>query len=319
MKKIVSVSQRPKIAYNFGSFTDLKELKAHLESLPNPYSDRESALQFVNSERTQQLIQPLRTFILSKKDEPFIFFTGAQIDDNLPQTPGLDHHCLATTKKSFISEGMILAIGSILGSPFSFSNEFNNQLVHQVRPIESKKDSLTSLGSVEPLDYHQEVGFSKSKPDYLTLLGLKHGNQAENAYTKLLFNSDIISRLSPEHLDILEKPYFILNLTPAFQLTEIPTPAGLIQKQGNGHYEICYMANSKIDIAAPPEYHTKAQKALQALSDITKHNNSVQFLIQKGDVLIINNKQTLHARTAFKPDFSKPDTLRWLQRIYIKQ
>ena len=74
------------------------------------------------------------------------------------------------------------------------------------------------------------------------------------------------------------------------------------------------MANAIIDTITP-----EAADALNALHAICASGYSEKVEILPGDILLINNKKTLHARTAFNPQFENNFSLRWLQRIYVKK
>ena len=320
MNKHIALSP-PKVSpLNFSRFGISEEaIKGHFSHMPNPYGDPEGAIAFAADPSTTTLLEPFLTYLETHQDYPAIKLSGIPIDDQLPETPGIDHATLEHTKKTFISEGLLLSASLKLGTPYSFKAEFNNQLIHQVRPVQEKKDSSTSLGSEQNLGFHQEVGFSEFKPDFILLLGLRRGNQATPAYTQLFFNEAITETLehqNPDFIRTLQQPLFLIHPTPAFSGTGLLSEStnALITKDRLGHYDIAYMANAIIDTITP-----EAADALKALQDICASGYSERVEIQEGDILIINNKRTLHARTPFTPQFADTFSLRWLQRAYVRK
>lgn len=295
------------------------DIKDHFSHMPNPYGDPEGAIAFAADPSTTRLLEPFLYYLETHQEYPAIKLSGVPIDAELPETPGADHAQLEHRKKTFLSEGLLLAASLRLGVPYSFKTEFNNQLVHQVRPVQEKKDSSTSLGSEKSLGFHQEVSFSELKPDFILLLGLRRGNQVQSTYTQLFFNEAITETLehqNPEFVSTLQQPLFRIHPTPAFNGNGLSTTtySPLIKKDRLGHYDISYMANAIIDTITP-----KAADAINALRDICASGYSEKVEILPGDILLINNKKTLHARTPFNPQFENNFSLRWLQRIYVKK
>lgn len=322
MNKHIALSPPKVFTLDFSIFGIAEDaIKRHFSQMPNPYDNPKGAIDFAGHQSTTSLLAPFLHYLETYQDGPAIKLSGIPIDANLPETPGIDHSQLKDSKQTFISEGLLVAASLRLGVPYSFKAEFNNQLIHQVRPVQEKKDSSTSLGSEKNLGFHQEVGFSELKPDFIFLLGLRRGDQVQPTYTQLFFNKDIADALdhqNQEFVSTLQKPLFRIHPTPAFNRDGLSdtTYSPLIKKDRLGHYDISYMANAFIDVAKD---HPKALDALEALKNICETGYSVKVEILPGDMVLVNNKKTLHARTPFNPQFENPFSLRWLQRIYVKK
>jgi L-asparagine oxygenase len=233
-----------------------------------------------------------------KTGKGFIEFSNIPIDDQIGNPP-----CNATRPydKGFISELALIGVTKACGlTPFSYLEEKNGALVHEITPTDIKQSkSVSSEGTVE-FDFHTDGAYlSRSiRPHSLSLLCLV---DQKRTGTNLISLDDIISRLTHVHKEILFQSRFVHVAPETFKVKHKYMTNSVLDLV-DGHYEI------KAALHSITALDQEAQNALNELKQLTKTIHSTKHW-KSGDLLIFNNLRCMHGRGEIVGK-------RWLQRCY---
>ncbi len=226
----------------------------------------------------------------------FIVIRNLPIDTELPETPADGKRPL---QKAMISEAVLLGMVSALRySPFSYSQEKEGALVHEIAPVRSKSNSVSSNGVVN-FDFHTDGSHLNRdfRPHVLALLCLRDTGATP---TKLSRLGDVLERMPPEMVFELMQSNFIHTPPDTFEGME-PVCGPVLWRR-----------DDKLEVAVST--HNARPTTPAATEALAKFRALAETCHQKvswapGDMVIFNNLRCLHARGEIKGD-------RWLQRCY---
>lgn len=282
--------------------------------ISSPYDEPERAIpEAVRA--FQRAVSPaflatLERFVIDPGSKSGMHVTNLPIDADLPSTPPDGQSVDAKT--SYVSEGVMLGIGRILGHPYAFKEEKKGKIVQQICPVMKSEQKLSNEGSRVDLSMHVENSFSEFRPNYLMLLCLR-GDRDHKAMTRIAAGQAIASRLSPEHLAIARLPEFRIQCPDSFSTKpgeaaySDPTPIFM----GPDRY-----LELRLDLPEYTECLTdRASEAYAAILEALAEPGVVHDVdLQPGDALILANRKIAHGRTVFTPRYDGKD--RWLQRMF---
>lgn len=201
------------------------------------------------------------------------------------------------------AELLLLAAVSLLGEPFTFGSLYEGRLVQHVTAVPGQEGAQTSEGSQATLDWHVEDAFSASRCDYFGMLCLR-GDPA--AVTRIAAARRL--RLPARTLEILRQPRFTVQPDDAHQAGQADLPPAGVLSGPDASPEICFDAVYQRP-ADPAD--TEAAGALRALAaEIDR--TAAGVVLGPGDLLLIDNRRTAHARTGYQPRYD--GTGRWVLR-----
>ncbi|MCR6741678.1 TauD/TfdA family dioxygenase [Aeromonas dhakensis] len=200
---------------------------------------------------------------------------------------------------------VLLLIASLLGNPFAHEQEA--ELVCSVKPKkEAIGTSQTAFFTWNKFDLHTELPYHTMPPDYLILYCV------ENVPGGITLTSSALNAL--EHLDkkdrsLLQEEAFKIAIPPHFRHSNShSTERPIIYKNGS----VLERIRVRFDgIECCTNRHEKA--LMQLKTQLEK--GRVEHHLNPGDMLIINNRLSVHGRTAFNPRFDNKD--RELKRVYV--
>ena len=253
------------------------------------------------------------------KAAPYIIFENLPTDEEIKFTP--DSQIIPSDAKSgFISENLLIAIGSLVGEPYSMFHEGRNIVNNLIPSLKAKKE-YTGLGSEFELDFHIEnaalkfMGSNNFSPTGLLLTGVN--NDPKKPLTRLSDARKALSILSVEDISLLKQPLYQIKVPYRWR---IDTPVELQETSpspiiiGNADlHEVT--AAFYPDMVAPT-----TELAAKALENFRSAIREVSFGIDvaPGRLVYINNRFTFHSRDAFNPTLDDSgNPVRWLQRIFI--
>ncbi|MFE3775122.1 TauD/TfdA family dioxygenase [Streptomyces sp. NPDC059122] len=227
---------------------------------------------------------------------------GLPIDArHLPPTPmvkgSVQHHPSLTA-------AMLLLFAGGLGDPAAFAAEKSGALVQDVVPVPGQEEVQGNVGAVE-LTFHTENAFHPHRPDYVMLLCLRSDHEGV-AELRTSCARRVLPLLTPGTRETLGRPEFVTEAPPSFG------PAG----EGTAHAVLtgdpadpdwCF------DEAATRAVTPEARVALAELAEVA-HRTYTAVRLRPGDLAIVDNRVTLHGRSAFTPRYDGRD--RWLQRTF---
>lgn len=185
-----------------------------------------------------------------------------------------------------------------LGFILSYKGERNGQIIHNIYSEPIKQLEKSSFGSKIPLSFHTEMAFHHIVPSYVLLFCLQSD---PNCKTFIIEQYNILSQLDSISRKILEKKLFKIH--PPISYTELYKP-----------FWRPLLKNSVFSFANHCKIEFKNQEAIQAYNKLIQicEKNKYSFILEKGDLLIINNKTQIHGRSEFNPNSN-----RLLKRMYI--
>lgn len=254
---------------------------------------------------------------------------GMPVDSHIPETPRNGDRPPRIGQeqgKGYVSEISLLGLCSRLGAYPDFDeNEKDGTYINQIIPrddSESKKIA-SSYGSEAPFHPHTENVYSEPPLKFFSLLCLRGDPKAA---TSMIFLDHILEYLKsfphcPQSVndrvvEEMKKPQFVMKSGPSFQGKNgraVVLPILTTNEKG----ERVFRFNANPDrVASTNEMsefvvdHLKTILTSPAFLD--KYKTSIT--LKKGDLLLFNNWEVMHARDGFKID---KDNWRWLQRCYF--
>jgi L-asparagine oxygenase len=201
---------------------------------------------------------------------------------------------------------LLLGVMLLLGEPFNFRTLYRGRLVQHVVPVATMEFTQTSESSSGSLDWHVEDGFSPDRCDYVGLLCLRGD---ERASTEFAAARDV--RLPDDVRRILGEARFEMSPDTAHEL-EDASPTRTPVLFGPDHAtEICYDAHYLKPASAGSAEDAAALRALGAELD----RRSQRHVLARGDLLVLDNRRVVHARTPFAARHDGTD--RWLLRTMV--
>jgi len=233
----------------------------------------------------------------------YALFHGVPIDQQLPKTPSDLSPSLE--KHTNISELSILSVANFLGNVFTYEKQNSGTIVHDISPIKEKEISYEGSNSLIELSFHNDGISEKITPDFVMLICLRSGDNPPS--TSISHVKNIIQLLSPEHLNILSSDFFLLKKDYELYPNSQDKITTRIIHYSEGDIFIRYDLDLLIGIN--DESHTALKSLERAIRD-----SSIDVTLNSGDLLVIDNKRSVHSRSAYIPKYNGYD--RWLQSTY---
>ncbi|SBU98641.1 L-asparagine oxygenase [Streptomyces sp. Ncost-T6T-1] len=223
--------------------------------------------------------------------------------DALGPTPTVDGSVQRTTSGP---SALLLMTACGLGDPVAFRAEKSGALVQDVVPVPGREEFQGNAGSVD-LMMHNENAFHGHRPDYVMLLCLRPDHEKVAGLTTSSIR-EALPLLSAEARDSLARPEFATLPPPSFGSSGGSTSEHAVLTGSSDDPEI------RIDFAATEGLTTAASAALTELSSaLVRVSHTTRM--RAGDLAIVDNRVSLHGRTAFRPRYDGQD--RWLQRTFV--
>lgn len=240
----------------------------------------------------------------------YLLLKGLPQDGPFVDTPRT--HDEAQQRRSFTSEYCLTMIGSHFGELYGFSQESNGAIFNNIRPTIHNQKQQSSESSDVFLELHTEIAFHEFRPDFLLLYCLRQDHH-KMARTGVASIRSALPLLNIKILEELRKPNFSFSYDLSFgnkcgrnnSIKNMPILEGSLSDP--------YMTYDS-DLIRP--LNERAKAALVEL-DSALRKTMHQVVLEPGDIIIIDNRRTSHARTNFKAYYDGKD--RWLQRVFVKQ
>lgn len=210
-----------------------------------------------------------------------------------------------TNKPTPVADKTLIEQAIKLGQPFGYKQEQNGQLIQNIVPVHKlESDQISSSSKVE-LEMHTETAFHPYMPNYVLLLCLRSDITAETTYALL---EDILEILDESVISLLKTDSFYTSVDQSFRTKSEPDVFIRKQIMSDDEQKFVY------DSALMRPLNKEANHALIAIgAAIQKVKRSA--VLADGDLMIINNYQTVHGRKPFQPKYDGTD--RWLKRCLV--
>lgn len=288
---------------------------------PHPYQATEEFL-FDCEMRADELPRYVRRALLEfqvrSNPEGLLLLRGLPIDPGLYFVPTPVNAQRSEDKKTFVSERCLAMIGSRLGHLVSYIQEREGDLFQNLVPLPGEERVQASSSSLVRLQFHRETVFHPYPPEFLLLFCLRpdHDRVAETTYATIRHALPLISE---QERQILSQPLFRTGIDYSFgepagdPAGDVPNP---IRKERI--LPVLYGNPSDPFLNYDEDLMTgTTPEAEAALSSLKTAIASVYrgLKLDVGDMCCIDNRRTVHGRTAFPPRYDGSD--RWLQRSFV--
>ena len=262
-------------------------------------------LVFCQQAKRQSHLLPARLQAFLKNEKPCWLIRGIVYDEDLPLTPENNRHHIGSS----ISLARIQAIiMSFVGNMIAYEGEGGDRLFQDIVPHLSNALLQTSTGSLCELEIHTEQAFSPWRPDFITL-GCLRGHL--DAITFWLPVTDIPTNMYP----LLRQPLWTIGVDLSFQQegvqNDVRGPIPILEEtkseSGNETMRLCFDQDLMKGTTESSE---------NALHEITRiyYEKRAHHVLQKGDMLILDNNRIVHGRSPFLLHFNGTD--RFLVRCF---
>jgi L-asparagine oxygenase len=229
---------------------------------------------------------------------------GLPVDETaLPPTPAVDGSVQRTVS---VPAAALLLAACTLGEPTAFRAEKSGALVQDVVPVPGKEEFQGNAGSVL-LSFHNENAFHQHRPDYIMLLCLR-ADHDRVAGLRTVCVREVLPLLSDETRNALFSTEFVTEAPPSFGTAGGATPPHAVLFGAPDDPDM------RVDLAATTPLTPRAERALVELRDLFDRVGHAVRLVP-GDLAIVDNRVSVHGRTAFQPRYDGWD--RWLQRTFV--
>jgi L-asparagine oxygenase len=252
------------------------------------------------------LLRALHRFAAAGSVHNALLVRGLLPPPSLPPSPGtatptdLDVSAIAASL-------VLLAVMSRLGQPFTFASLYGGRLVQHVTPARGQEQAQTSEGSDTFLDWHVEDAFTDDRCDLFGLYCLRGDPTAAT-----LFTPTRQARLDPRWIEVLGEPRFVVRADVAHG--DQSTPAGPPVPVLTGPDDDPEIRFDAVYLAPAHRWDLVAAQALEQLGQALTAA-AVGHVLTPGELLILDNRRVVHARTGFRPRFDGTD--RWLMRVMV--
>lgn len=266
---------------------------------------------------SQNTLSEIVSTLKNAYQTPVMVIRGMPLSANLPPTPTVNGEVDdPSLNLNYLIDFGLYGVSGI--APVAYAGENNNKLIRHVVPNEQAISEVSSQGSrfafgmhVDnphlPLDNEEIKGSLSGCPSFLLLHCLRSNVTVP---TKVLFLDEAAAKLPKFVIQGLKKPIFDVLKPDSFgENQEIVSPLCLLGHTNNG-YMLSRM-DKKFARANTEEAQFYFDIFLSAIEDESLHH---KIVLTPGDLVILHNQRTLHARDAFQPRFNGVD--RWLTRLY---
>ncbi|MFC8096340.1 TauD/TfdA family dioxygenase [Streptomyces sp. NPDC057301] len=250
------------------------------------------------------LRQAVSRFRRHSGEQGVLLLRGLPVGEGtLPDTPGtLD----SVQSEPSVSAAVLMMIARGLGDPAAFRPEKNGALVQDVVPVSGKEEVQGNPGSVE-LTFHTENAFHTHRPDFVLLMCLRSDHEGV-AGLRTSCIRQILPMLSWVDREALYRADYVTAPPPSFGgatngVTEHAVLVGDL-----------FDPDLRVDFAATAAQSGQAELAMAELESAC-HAQALTFRLRPGDLAIVDNRVTLHGRTAYQARYDGRD--RWLQRTFV--
>lgn len=221
-----------------------------------------------------------------------------------------DGYLLLKGLDAFFGKESLIEYGSLLGTPYSYIQEGNGQFFHEITPFKTHETEISSKSSKINLDFHTELVFHYVIPDYLLLFCVR-GDRDKQAKTYVSSVRNSFPKIPLSLKKVLYEPIFVTGIDHSFGNVDTVRGNGKTVPVLYGDPEDPLM-NFDPDLMVAKTVEGEA--ALQEFRAIL-YENKISFVLEPGELLVIDNLRAVHGRSSFTPYYDGND--RHLYRIFV--
>ncbi|MDQ0938378.1 clavaminate synthase Cs1 [Streptomyces sp. V1I1] len=256
------------------------------------------------------LADTLDTFNARGSQDGHLLLRGLPIEDDAALPPTPTSTPAPEDRPLLTMEAMLALIGRRIGLHTGYRELRSGTVYHDVYPSPGAH-FLSSETSETQLEFHTEMAYHTLQPNYVMLACARADHEREAA-TLVASVRNALPLISAEDRDRLFDRSLPCCVDVAFR-GGVDDPGAIADvKPLYGNPADPYLGYDR-ELLAP-----KNPRDVEAVATLSKALDEVTEAVHlvPGDVLIIDNFRTAHARTPFSPRWDSHD--RWLHRVYIR-
>lgn len=256
-------------------------------------------------ELPESVRQTLVYFRLLNTPRGGFVLSGLPIDlDHIGPTPHT-HDAVEFTDEVRRATGLHLLLASLLGAPVSQAAVRGGRMIVDVCPLPGDENTQLATSSTGGLTWHNEDAHHELRADWILLMCLRNPDGIPTTFARV---DDI--ELTPATAEKLRQRSFTVvpdssHMDPTDKLPRVAVLSG--------DRDSPFV---RVDPAFMPR-ELQEPDAVEALETIVAAlDDSLQdVVLQPGDVMVIDNRRTVHGRRPFTPRFDGTD--RWLRVMNV--
>lgn len=254
----------------------------------------------------ERMTQTLQDFAQRSSSSGALLLRGLPTDDRLPDTPRDGRPSPA--KSSRVSESLLVLAGAVLGTVIGYREEKEGMVVHDVCPVPGREARQENSGS-EYFEVHTENAFHPFAPDHVLLICLRD-DAGRTARTLVSPARAALRQLPGGDEAVLRQPWFRHRMPTSFVAAGEDAAYSAPEPILTGAADDPQM---RVDAFNTTGINPEAQAALGRFVAALRGGLD-GWTLAPGDLLVVDNRRTVHARTGFTPRYDGRD--RWLQRVF---
>lgn len=287
----------------------LRALRARLPRVPRlDLSGFFATAAEVAQELPPELRRALRDFRREGNTEGYLLLTGLPVEESeLPTTPTSTP---APVQRPLLAmEAWLALVGRELGLPTGYRELREGTVLQDVYPSPNAH-YLSSETSETLLEFHTEMAYHRHQPHFV-MLACSRADHERTAATLVGSVRKALTLVDDSVREALHRKPMRCHVDMAFRPAPDADPVYSVAVL-DGPREDPLLAYDR-ELLDPVDL--PAKQALATLSDALDEVTE-PVLLGPGDLLIVDNYRTTHARTPFTPRWDGKD--RWLHRMYIR-
>lgn len=254
-----------------------------------------------------ELLTRLESFREHGNTAGYLLLRGLPVHEQLPTTPTSTP---APTDRSLIAgEAWLALVGSVLGLPTGYQELRSGTVYHDVYPSPGAHH-LSSETSETLLEFHTEMAYHRLQPQYV-MLACSRADHENKAATLVASIRRALPLIDKQHIAQLLAEPVPCNVDIAFRGGDPDGPVTSVHVLTGDPQDPMLGYDRELLTPKTPEAKAAVAALSDALDEVTE-----QVRLDPGDLLIVDNYRTTHARTPFTPRWDGED--RWLHRMYIR-
>ena len=243
-----------------------------------------------------------------EKNKDLTVIINIPIDsNNIPLTPIGNN--LKVGESTLLSKIQSIFI-NVIGEMISYEAEGYGRLFQDIIPTKNMEKNQTSTGSNVELEIHTEQAFSELRPDFISLACLRGDKEA---FTYILHVNTILENLNKEEINLLWQPLWKIGVDLSFKLNN----NNFIEGDIRGPISILYGSKDNPQLIFDQDLMTgiteESNNIIKKIINIY-YNHRIGYNLKSGDIILINNRNTVHGRSIFNPKYDGYD--RFLIRCF---
>ncbi len=261
----------------------------------------------------QGAFRQLRSLLCSIKNDHHapgvIILKNCPMDTNIPPTP-IDGMRGRYWKQSVVIEAFITGLGCDLGEPIGHQEEKGGGLLHDLVPIKNTDEQLSNEG-YEDFGLHVENSVFENRERFLLIYCVRPDHD-KRAKTPMVDVRDVIKWLPEWVIEELRKAQFVIRKPYILNRAKVKNdsvPVAVFRGP-------IYAPEVRVTLYSEGT-RALTSRGVLALKKFAEVANSiaVPYMLDTGDLAIINNHMVLHGRSEFTPRGDGMD--RHLVRLYV--